>query len=102
MRQSSTVRWLPPPPDCVEVNFDARFNQREKIGWSGVFIRNNEGYELGACRRKMVRIPSPFAAEAQAAEHALELAKYLGFNHIILEGDSRTVMEKLIVAHEDH
>ncbi|KAE8675831.1 hypothetical protein F3Y22_tig00111641pilonHSYRG00034 [Hibiscus syriacus] len=93
--------WEPPPPDIVKVNYDACFNQQERKGWSGLIIRNHEGYELGACRRKLSRVHSPFVAEEVAVEHALEFAKDLGFIRIIVEGDSRKVAEKFVYTQQD-
>ncbi|KAE8688851.1 putative trans-2-enoyl-CoA reductase [Hibiscus syriacus] len=46
--------------------------------WSGVDIRNTEGFIIGACRRKSRRISSSFQAEAMAAVHAVVFSLDLG------------------------
>ncbi|XP_038996489.1 uncharacterized protein LOC120191160 [Hibiscus syriacus] len=93
--------WNPPPPSSVKVNFDASFAQNLESGWSGVIIWNNGGQVMGASRRVIRRVTSTFAAEATTAIHVMDLALDLGFNSIVVEGDSRAVITKLSSVEED-
>ncbi|XP_039003792.1 uncharacterized protein LOC120130668 [Hibiscus syriacus] len=92
---SDVIHWSPPPENTVKFNFDARNSQAHQSAWLGVIIRNNEGKIMGACRRFSPRITLPFAAEAQAAVHAMVFVLDLGFKEVIIEGDSRSVVSRL-------
>ncbi|GMI83380.1 hypothetical protein like AT3G09510 [Hibiscus trionum] len=87
--------WKPPVAPSVKVNFDAGYKVSEKKSSSGILIRDDSGHLLGSCCRNQNGIQNPFAAEALAAVHGLQFALDMGFSQIILEGDARTVIEKL-------
>ncbi|GMI98381.1 hypothetical protein like AT2G04420 [Hibiscus trionum] len=92
----SYIRWSAPVDPFVKVNVDASFNNNTKSAYMGVVIRNIEGFILGACSTISYQIPSPFAAKARAIIQGLRLALDLGFIRIEVEGDSRSVITKLI------
>ncbi|KAE8661043.1 hypothetical protein F3Y22_tig00116939pilonHSYRG00032 [Hibiscus syriacus] len=71
------------------------FEAEEADAILGIVIHDTGGLILGASRQRLGRVTSAFAAEARAAVQALQFAADLGFSDIILEGDSRTVMQKL-------
>ncbi|KAL4348978.1 hypothetical protein GQ457_17G011570 [Hibiscus cannabinus] len=91
----SLIAWSAPSPPFVKANFDAKFCSIFVFSWSGVTIRDNQGYVLGACRCKALRIPSPFAAEAICLIHVTSLAGDLGFHSVIFEGDSLALIKKM-------
>ncbi|KAL4362372.1 hypothetical protein GQ457_04G010120 [Hibiscus cannabinus] len=91
----SPIAWSAPSPPFVKANFDVKFCSVSHSSWSGVIICDNQGHVLGACRRKALRIPSPFAAEAMSLIHAISLAGDLGFHSVIFEGDSLALIKKL-------
>ncbi|GMJ04276.1 hypothetical protein like AT3G09510 [Hibiscus trionum] len=98
---SACVRWTAPVSPCVKVNVDAGFNKITKLATVGVAIRNTEGYFLGASSTIAYRVSSSFAAEAQAVVQGLHLALDLGFDQIVVEGDSRSIISKLVAASPD-
>ncbi|MBA0751835.1 hypothetical protein Gogos_000733, partial [Gossypium gossypioides] len=56
---------------------------------------------MGACSRLTCQVPNAFAVEALAVIHGLRFAFELGFQSVILEGDSRLVIHKLVTNLED-
>ncbi|KAK8698647.1 hypothetical protein V6N13_114758 [Hibiscus sabdariffa] len=56
---------------------------------------------MGASFRSFGPVPSSFAAEASAAIHAIDLLVDLGFSQAIIEGDSLTVIKKLMAKTKD-
>ncbi|MBA0566773.1 hypothetical protein Golob_011558, partial [Gossypium lobatum] len=97
LRASSNaiVRWYPPPRDFIKVNVDAGFQLGQKKTSSVVVIRDENGQSLEACSRITYPVLSMFATEAIALTHGLHFAYELGFLSMILEGDSKSVIEKI-------
>ncbi|KAL4363027.1 hypothetical protein GQ457_04G030370 [Hibiscus cannabinus] len=96
-----SVRWQPPPVETVKANFDTVFKLTSGVASSGVVVRNSSGEIMGASFRSFGPVPSSFAAEASAAIHAIELVVDLGFSRAIIEGDSLTVIKKLMAKMRD-
>ncbi|KAE8674821.1 hypothetical protein F3Y22_tig00111715pilonHSYRG00122 [Hibiscus syriacus] len=78
----------------VKANFDASFSQENNYTWSGVIIRNAGGLILRACRRKIERITSAFVTEVVVTIHAIQLSLDLRIIHVVIEGDSRSVVRR--------
>ncbi|GMJ04337.1 hypothetical protein HRI_004102900 [Hibiscus trionum] len=87
--------WQAPQNPEVKVNIDASFSLQQQKSWSGIIIRDAEGLILRAAHRLTSNIPTPFEAEAQALVHGLEFADDLGFHEIVVEGDSKSVINKM-------
>lgn len=86
---------LPSPVGILKVNFDAGFRVNRRTATAGVVIRDENGGILGSTCTLSYHTLSVFAAETKAVIHGLRFAKDLGFLSIVLEGDSRTVINKL-------
>jgi hypothetical protein len=84
--------WCPPPSGLIKVNWGASINiTKECIGIS-VVARDSIGNVLGAksLTKKVVAIPK--LADATAAYEAVVFCKEVGFYEIILEGDTKQVV----------
>ncbi|XP_030964662.1 uncharacterized protein LOC115985912 [Quercus lobata] len=94
-RTARAVRWKPPPPSLVKVNFnDAIFSTHSSAGL-GVIIRDQAGLVLAALSQS---IPLPTlveTVEVMAARKALLFAKELGFEKVVVEGDSEVVIKAI-------
>ncbi|KAL4341176.1 hypothetical protein GQ457_08G012070 [Hibiscus cannabinus] len=90
---ASRMHWIPPLGDTIKVNFDACFSTRYRTSFSRVVARNNGGY-MAAGTIPHLFVPSPEVAEAYACIDALMLARDVGFNSVIIEGDALTVINK--------
>ncbi|MBA0721609.1 hypothetical protein Golax_009132, partial [Gossypium laxum] len=63
---------------------------------AGIVIRDNQGIVLGSKTNMNMHIPSPFVAVALACLQAITLGLDLGFHYVIIEGDSLTVIQKVL------
>lgn len=89
-REKRNMRWQPPPPNFVKVNFDDPVRQ-DGSATMGFIIRNNKG-ELIHADVEDGRGFFPVLAEAMALRLGISEAAKLGFLHIQLEGDSLIVI----------
>lgn len=87
--------WRPPPLDWVKINVDASFILAQNKSCSGVIIRNSSGEIIATCCNLTWPVSSVFMAEAKAVVHGLKLATDLGFQHLIIESDSRSIITKI-------
>ncbi|KAL4302604.1 hypothetical protein GQ457_10G004920 [Hibiscus cannabinus] len=92
---STSVGWKPPSNEWVKINVDACCPLSKDKAFSGAIIRNYKGSVLGSCIKFQHGFSSVFMAEAKAAVHGLSFAAELGFHHVILESDSRSLIQKL-------
>lgn len=86
--------WSPPSDPIIKINFDA------EVFDSGYFrmsvVARDSGSKCIPWSTKRVRgLVSPKVAEANAARHALIMAKEMGWTHIQLEGDCMVVVNAL-------
>nr|XP_023915953.1 uncharacterized protein LOC112027523 [Quercus suber] len=87
-RTARAVQWKPPPPDTVKVNFDDAIFSTHSLAGLSMIIRDLAGLVLAALSQK---IPLPTLVETVeviAARRALLFAKELGFERVLVEGDS--------------
>ncbi|KAK8501854.1 hypothetical protein V6N11_063167 [Hibiscus sabdariffa] len=91
----SPKAWSVPSPPFVKANLNVKYCYASNFSWSGVLIRDNQGYVLGACRCQVFQISSPSVAEAMSLVHVVLLAGDLGFHSIIFEGDSLALIKKM-------
>ncbi|KAK8493194.1 hypothetical protein V6N11_062920 [Hibiscus sabdariffa] len=80
----------------IKLNFDASLNLSDKSSVSGIIARNSLGHIKAACAFAHTPIDNVFVAEAMACADAINFAIDLGFRSIQMEGDSLTVIKKLV------
>ncbi|KAL4334903.1 hypothetical protein GQ457_07G009690 [Hibiscus cannabinus] len=73
------ARWLLPSDPEVKINIDA----------------NSAGFVLGAAHRTNASVRTAFEAEAIAVCQGLQFGEEIGCRDVLVEGDSRSVMQKL-------
>ena len=76
------------PTDWVKINFDGAIFQAKGEAGLGAIIRNDHGLVMAALTQVIPLPTSMEMVEVLAARRALSFAQELGFDHIILEGDS--------------
>ncbi|KAL0000104.1 hypothetical protein SO802_019706 [Lithocarpus litseifolius] len=85
----------PPPKDWVKANFDgAIFQGRDEAG-IGIIIRNDHGLVMVALTQVIPLPTSVEIVEVLAARRALIFASELGFDQVILEGDSEIAIRAM-------
>ncbi|CAL9019814.1 unnamed protein product [Prunus brigantina] len=88
----SDSRWIPPLQGSVKVNIDGSWKTDSLRAGLGVVIRNSDGlFCMGLARP--YRCSSALHAEAAAAIEGLQLAAQHGYEDIVLETDSKALVE---------
>uniref|UniRef100_A0A2N9FFZ2 Reverse transcriptase domain-containing protein n=1 Tax=Fagus sylvatica TaxID=28930 RepID=A0A2N9FFZ2_FAGSY len=94
---TKSTTWKPPEEGRYKVNYDgAVFSERNEAG-VGVIIRNYRGEVMGSLSHRIPYPHSVEAVEASAASCAIQFAKDLGFMLVDLEGDSKIIVEALLL-----
>ena len=95
VREVVNVTWSPPPPTFVKVNVDGATTKRKNFAGVGSVIRDELGRVVATMCRKISTPLGPLEVEAKAFEAGLQLARDMGFQDIILEGDSLILVRAL-------
>ncbi|XP_050386162.1 uncharacterized protein LOC126802565 [Argentina anserina] len=95
MEVGQVVRWLPPPPGFVKVNFDASWNSKHPKCGLGVVIRDEKGVCLvGASRVSSHN--SAVEAESMAALVGLHMVADMHHKKVVIEGDCKEIISALM------
>ena len=92
---TSSTRWHPPIAGSVKINYDgAMFGESDNAG-IGVVIRNHEGKVLAAFSEKIAKPPTVEILELLAARRAIVFTAESGYENLVCEGDSESVVNSL-------
>ena len=101
-RTARVVKWRPPSAPCVKANFDNAIFSQDGLAGIGVIIWNEQGLVMAALSQQ---IPSPALVEmveVLAARRDLVFAKELGFDKVVVEGDSEIVITAILGDYMDY
>ena len=96
------MRWRPPPETCVKANFDGAVFSQDGLAGIGIIIRNEQRLVMAALSQQIPLPTSVEMVEVLAARRALVFAKELGFDKVIVEGDSAITITFINGGHMDH
>ena len=87
------VRWDPPPPGFVKINFDGLLLNSSAAG--GCVLRDWTGklLKIGAANYGTTSIT---VAEARALKDGVSATIQAGYRRLLIEGDDNTVIQALI------
>ena len=94
-RTARVVCWKPPPPGVVKINFDGAIFSTQSSAGLGVIIRDHAGLVLAALSQSIPLPTSVETVEVMAGRRALLFAKELGFERVLVEGDSEGVIKAI-------
>ena len=94
-RRVSPTRWQPPSAGSVKTNYDGAMFAESNMAGIGVVVRNSEGRVLAALSEQIVKPPSVEILELLAARRAVSFTAESGFDQLICEGDSESVVNSL-------
>ncbi|XP_024172136.1 uncharacterized protein LOC112178182 [Rosa chinensis] len=89
------IKWNPPPPDHVKINFDGSVIQQNNNAAIGFVIRDNFGSPVIACAKRIGKANVPLT-EAVALRESLLKAQELNYTNLLIEGDSQLVIHCVI------
>ncbi|PPS18532.1 hypothetical protein GOBAR_AA02060 [Gossypium barbadense] len=95
MNRLHSSRWVELTDPWVRINFDAAFNKEKNDSSSGLLIRNARAEVICSNSVFHENIPSAFVAKAMACLQVVHLELFLGLREVEIEGDSRSVIQKL-------
>lgn len=94
--------WMCLEEDLFKLNVDtAIFKQRGCSGF-GVVIRDKEGCVLAAIAQKSHSVFSPAMMEALAVLKAIQCARTISFQSLIVEGDNLNLRSARMHRNENH
>uniref|UniRef100_A0A2N9IE82 Reverse transcriptase domain-containing protein n=1 Tax=Fagus sylvatica TaxID=28930 RepID=A0A2N9IE82_FAGSY len=96
-RVPDMIKWTPPAEGRYKVNYDGAIFRATNEAGLGVIIRNARGEVMGSLSQRVPFPHSVEAVEASAAKCAIQFAKDLGIMEIDLEGDSKSVVDALLL-----
>nr|POE53100.1 putative ribonuclease h protein [Quercus suber] len=94
-RTARSVRWKPPPPGLVKVNFDGALFSTQSSAGLGLVVWDSTGLVLAALSQEIPLPTSIETVEVIAARRALLFAKELGFERVMIEGDSEIIINAI-------
>ena len=92
---TSVVSWLPPQTNWFKINVDGAVFASQKAVGLGVIIRDDRGRVEAAMSKKVLALLGALEAEAKVFEAGLLLARDIGIQDVILEGDSLVIFNAL-------
>ena len=96
------MRWRPPPATCVKANFDGAVFSQDGLASIGIIIRNEQGLVMADLAQQIPLLASVEMVEVLAARQAVVFAKELGFDKVIVEGDSANTITSINGGHMDY
>uniref|UniRef100_A0A7N2KZZ0 RNase H type-1 domain-containing protein n=1 Tax=Quercus lobata TaxID=97700 RepID=A0A7N2KZZ0_QUELO len=94
-RTARLVRWKPPPLGVVKVNFDGAIFSTQSSAGLAMVVRDQAGLVLASLSQKIPLSTSVEIVEVIAARRALLLARELGFERVMVEGDSEIIIKAI-------
>jgi hypothetical protein len=92
---NGSVSRKKPPLGVLKINWDAALQQETKNMGVGVVIRDDSGAFVAAISKIVPYIVDPLTAETVAVWHAAQLVCEMGYQHVLLERDSLSVISAL-------
>ncbi|KAL6145048.1 hypothetical protein ACLB2K_055736 [Fragaria x ananassa] len=86
----SAIKWQPPPASTFKVNFDGSVTSSSAA--CGIIIRNSEGVPIITSSKNIGKASVP-TTEATALRDSILIAKNRGLTRIIVEGDSKIIID---------
>ena len=86
---------MAPPPNIYKINYDGAVSLSLNCSGIGVAIRNNARLVVASSAQRFCQAYKPVEIEAMIAIRAIEFAREIGVDRIMVEGDSSTVTKAL-------
>ena len=94
-QEAVVASWTPPPVTNFKVNVDGTIFSEQRAVGIGVVVRDDQGRVAATISKRINEHLWAVEAEAKAFEEGLQLAKDIGIQDFILEGDSLIIHRAL-------
>nr|XP_023903889.1 uncharacterized protein LOC112015688 [Quercus suber] len=95
LRQRPTTVWKAPAQHAYKVNYDGATFTEEGLAGLGVMIHNDQGLIMASLTQQLPLPVSVTEVEVLAERRVLEVTLELGFDNIVLKGDSEILFKSL-------
>jgi ribonuclease HI len=89
------VIWHKPTVGILKINWDVALHKENKHMGVGVVIRDDKRDVVGALSKIVPYIVDPLTAEIVAVWHDARWACEMGYQNVLMEGDSMNVIQEL-------
>ncbi|XP_050248699.1 uncharacterized protein LOC126695948 [Quercus robur] len=93
--QRTPITWTAPGAHSYKLNFDGATFAEDGTAGIGVVIHNEAGLVMASLSQRIPLPTSVIEVKVFAARRAMEFALELGFDNVILEGDSEVLVKTL-------
>ena len=93
--QRTPIMWTATEAHNYKLNFDGATFAEDSTTGIGVVIRNEAGLVMASLSQRIPLPTSIIEVKALAARRAMEFALELGFDNVILEGDSEVLVKTI-------
>ncbi|XP_042987158.1 uncharacterized protein LOC122315356 [Carya illinoinensis] len=90
------VKWSPPPKNMFKMNWDAAVDKTKCRVGIGVIVRDHRGQMTTALRKRRSLYPGHALAKTCGAYEATKFGLQLDLSQVVLEGDSKQVVNALM------
>ena len=94
-QEAVVASWTPPPVTNFKVNVDGTIFSEQRAVGIGVVVRDDQGRVAATISKRINEHLWAVEAQAKAFEEGLQLAKDIGIQDFILEGDSLIIHRAL-------
>ena len=94
-QEAVVASWTPPPVTNFKVNVDGTIFSEQRAVGIGVVARDDQGRVAATISKRINEHLWAVEAQAKAFEEGLQLAKDIGIQDFILEGDSLIIHRAL-------
>ncbi|CAM0952435.1 unnamed protein product [Alopecurus aequalis] len=92
-KRTPKVRWRAPPDGVIKINTDACFLENDTTGSSGLVIRDHNGALITAQALWYAHAANAPVMKAVAIRDGARLARERGYQRVIVESDSKVVVD---------
>lgn len=91
--QSTSLFWIPPPPDFVKINCDGAWTSDNSTAGLGIICRDHNQLVIASKSVSLSNIGSCVETEGLAVQTGIQMAKEFQWERVILETDNTRVTE---------
>ncbi|VVB09044.1 unnamed protein product [Arabis nemorensis] len=93
--QQRAQQWIPPPQDSLKCNVDGAWSKDGQLSRLGWVLRDHKGMVRWIGVKACPKIRTILDTEAEALRWVMLMVKSLGYDNVLFETDSKTLVQTL-------